>query len=158
MWDREGAIAGGGRPTEPFAAFCGQLPVGWIILDAGDAQAKGALERSDRFMRSNFEPGRRFANPVDFQLRPHGIAMPAQLVERRGTTQAGPKAPFFRSDWSVSASQPSGLVDGPIQPVAISSLLLRSDLLGSPIRTIGSHGNRHSNRVRADRNGYLATS
>jgi transposase len=68
VWDREGAIhAGGGRPTAEFAAFCGQLGVGWIILDAGDAEAKGLLERSHRFMRSNFEPGRRFANEVDFQ-------------------------------------------------------------------------------------------
>jgi transposase len=72
VWDREGAIAGGGRPTVEFAGFCGQLEVGWIILDAGDAQAKGALERSHRFMRSNFEPGRRFANPVDFQLQLDG--------------------------------------------------------------------------------------
>jgi hypothetical protein len=40
-----------------------------VILDAGDAQAKGLLERSHRFMRSNFEPGRRFANPADFQLQ-----------------------------------------------------------------------------------------
>jgi transposase len=70
VWDREGAIhAGGGRPTEEFAGFCGQLEVGWIILDAGDPQAKGALERSHRFLRSNFESGRRFANPADFQLQ-----------------------------------------------------------------------------------------
>ena len=67
VWDREGAIAPGGRPTEAFACFCGQLGVGWVILDAGDAQAKGVLERSHRFMRTNFEPGRRFANPLDFQ-------------------------------------------------------------------------------------------
>jgi hypothetical protein len=69
VWDREAAIAGGGRPTDEFAAFCGQLGVGWVILDAGDAQAKGALERSHRFMRTNFEPGRRFANPLDLQLQ-----------------------------------------------------------------------------------------
>jgi transposase len=69
VWDREAAIAGGGRPTDEFACFCGQLGVGWTILDAGDAQAKGALERSHRFMRTNFEPGRRFANPLDFQLQ-----------------------------------------------------------------------------------------
>ena len=37
VWDRESAIAGGGHPTEPFAAFCGQLGVGWVILDARDA-------------------------------------------------------------------------------------------------------------------------
>jgi transposase len=73
VWDREGAIhAGGGRPTTEFAAFCGQLEIGWIILDAGDAQAKGALERSHRFMRSNFEPARQFANPIDFQLQLDG--------------------------------------------------------------------------------------
>jgi transposase len=68
VWDREGAIhAGGGRPTDAFAGFCGQLGVGWIILEAADPQAKGILERSHRFMRSNFEPGRRFANHLDFQ-------------------------------------------------------------------------------------------
>jgi transposase len=69
VWDREGAIAPVGRPTDAFAGFCGQLGVGWVILDAGDAQAKGLLERSHRFMRTNFEPGRRFANPLDFQLQ-----------------------------------------------------------------------------------------
>ena len=33
VWDREGAIAPLGRPTDAFAAFCGQLGVGWINLD-----------------------------------------------------------------------------------------------------------------------------
>jgi hypothetical protein len=69
VWDRESAIAAGGRPTVPFAAFCGQLEVGWVILGARDPQAKGVLERSHRFMRSNFEPGRVFANHLDFQDR-----------------------------------------------------------------------------------------
>jgi hypothetical protein len=67
VWDREGSIAGGGRPTSEFVAFCGQLGVGWVILEAADPQAKGILERSHRFMRSNFVPGRRFANHLDFQ-------------------------------------------------------------------------------------------
>jgi hypothetical protein len=43
-----------------------------VILDPGDAQAKGLLERSHRFMRTNFEPARRFANPLDFQLQLDG--------------------------------------------------------------------------------------
>ncbi len=67
VWDREGAIAPQGRPTEPFLAFCGQLALGWIILDAGDCEAKGALERTHRFVHGNFEAGRRFANQLDFQ-------------------------------------------------------------------------------------------
>jgi hypothetical protein len=70
VWDREGAIhTGGGRPSEEFAAFCGRLAVGWLILDAGDAEAKGLLERSHRFMRSNFEPGRRFCSELDYQAQ-----------------------------------------------------------------------------------------
>ncbi|MGH2992229.1 MAG: IS21 family transposase [Solirubrobacterales bacterium] len=70
VWDREGAIhAGGGRPTEGFAAFCGALPVGWIILERGDAEAKGALERDHRYLRTNFEPARSFANHLDFQAQ-----------------------------------------------------------------------------------------
>jgi hypothetical protein len=68
VWDREGAIhAGGGQPTEAFVGFCGALAVGWLILEARDPQAKGALERSHRFMRTNFEPGRSFANELDYQ-------------------------------------------------------------------------------------------
>jgi len=67
VWDREGAIAPRGRPTREFLAFCGELALGWVILDAGDCQAKGALERSHRFLHGNFEAGRRFANPLDFQ-------------------------------------------------------------------------------------------
>ena len=68
VWDREGAIhAGGGRPTDAFAAYCGALGVGWIILEAGDCQAKGSLERDHRYLHGNFEAGRSFANPADFQ-------------------------------------------------------------------------------------------
>jgi hypothetical protein len=70
VWDREGAIhAGGGLPTDAFAGFCGELRVGWLILEARDPEAKGALERSHRFMRTNFEPGRGFANELDYQLQ-----------------------------------------------------------------------------------------
>jgi transposase len=90
VWDREGAIhAGGGRPTEEFAAFCGALGVGWIILEAGDAEAKGLLERSHRFMRTNFEPGRRFANHLDFQAQLGGWTDKANGRTHR-TTRAVP--------------------------------------------------------------------
>jgi hypothetical protein len=73
VWDREGAIhAGGGRPTEAFAGYCGRLALGWVILDPGDAEAKGALERDHRFVQSNFEAGRLFANQLDFQAQLDG--------------------------------------------------------------------------------------
>ena len=46
VWDRQAGIHGhGGRPTEAFAAFCGQLRVGWRFCEPADPQAKGAVER-----------------------------------------------------------------------------------------------------------------
>jgi transposase len=70
VWDREGALhAGGGRPREPFAAFCGQLAVGWHFLDPGDPEAKGIVERLQGFLETSFEPGRSFANELDYEAQ-----------------------------------------------------------------------------------------
>jgi transposase len=67
VWDREGALhAGAGRPAEDFAAFCGQLRVGWHLCQAADPQAKGVVERLQGYLETSFEPGRRFANELDF--------------------------------------------------------------------------------------------
>jgi transposase len=66
--DREGSLhAGGGRPSGPFARFCGQLRVGWHICAPGDPQAKGLVERLIGFLETSFEPGREFLGPLDFQ-------------------------------------------------------------------------------------------
>jgi transposase len=68
VWDREGALhGGGGRPTDAFAAFCGTLRVGWHFCQAADPQAKGVVERLQGFLETSFEPGRAFANELDFQ-------------------------------------------------------------------------------------------
>jgi hypothetical protein len=70
VWDREGCShAGGGRPTESYAAFCGQLKTGWLFCEAADPQAKGVVEWLQGYIETNFEPGRRFANHLDFQLQ-----------------------------------------------------------------------------------------
>jgi transposase len=70
VWDREGCLhAGGGRPTEAYAGFCGQLPVDWYFCEPKDPQAKGVVERLQLYLESNFEPGRQFANHLDFQLQ-----------------------------------------------------------------------------------------
>jgi hypothetical protein len=50
-----------------FAAFCGQLKIGWRFCAPADPQAKGAVERLQGYAETNFEPGRRFANELDFQ-------------------------------------------------------------------------------------------
>jgi hypothetical protein len=53
-----------GRPSVEFAGFCGQLKVDWHFCRPRNPQAKGAVEG---FLETNFEPGRRFANELDFQ-------------------------------------------------------------------------------------------
>jgi transposase len=68
VWDRQAGIHGHqGRPSEAFAAFCGQLKVAWRFCEPADPQAKGAVERLQGYAETNFEPGRRFANDLDFQ-------------------------------------------------------------------------------------------
>jgi transposase len=70
VWDRQSGLhAGGGRPTVEFAAFCGQLRVDWFFCEARDPQAKGVVERLQDFTERSFEPGRCFANELDFQLQ-----------------------------------------------------------------------------------------
>jgi transposase len=68
VWDRQAGLhARDGRPTDEFAAFCGQLRVGWRFCEPADPQAKGAVERVQGYLETNFEPGRRFANERDYQ-------------------------------------------------------------------------------------------
>ncbi len=70
VWDRQAGLhAGGGRPTQAFAAFCGQLRVDWHFCEKGDPQAKGCVERLQDFAERSFEPGRIAANELDYQLQ-----------------------------------------------------------------------------------------
>ena len=70
VWDREGALhAGAGRPTEVYAAFCGQLALDWHFCEPADPEAKGLVERLQGYLETNFEPGRLFANELDYQLQ-----------------------------------------------------------------------------------------
>jgi transposase len=70
VWDRQSGLhATGGRPTAEFAAFCGALKVGWYFCEPRDPQAKGVVERLQDFLEKSFEPGRCFANELDFQLQ-----------------------------------------------------------------------------------------
>ena len=70
VWDRQSGLhARDGRPTEAFAAFCGQLKVDWHFCAPADPQAKGVVERLQDFLERSFEPGRSFANELDYQLQ-----------------------------------------------------------------------------------------
>jgi transposase len=73
VWDREGALhSGDGRASDALAGYCGMLRCGWYLCQARDPQAKGVVERLQGFMETSFEPGRRFANHVDYQLQLDG--------------------------------------------------------------------------------------
>jgi len=66
----EGALhSGGERPTGVYASFCGQLQVGWRFCEAADPRAKGAVERLQGYLETNFAPSRRSANALDLQLQ-----------------------------------------------------------------------------------------
>jgi transposase len=70
VWDRQAGLhAHAGRPTTEFAAFCGALRVDWHFCERGDPEAKGVVERLQEFLETSFEPGRVFANELDFQLQ-----------------------------------------------------------------------------------------
>ena len=70
VWDREGCLhAGEGRPTDVYAALCGQLAVDWHFCAPADPEAKGVVERLQGYIETNFEPGRLFANELDYQLQ-----------------------------------------------------------------------------------------
>jgi hypothetical protein len=59
VWDREGCLhAAGGRPTDAYAAFCGQLLLDWYFCEAKDPQAKGVVERlQDTWRRTSSRAG-----------------------------------------------------------------------------------------------------
>jgi transposase len=85
VWDRQSGLhATDGRPTEAFAAFCGQLKVDWHFCQGCDPQAKGVVERLQGYAETNFEPGRRFANELDFQDQLDGWLAKANARTHRG--------------------------------------------------------------------------
>lgn len=70
VWDGEGAVGRRRhRRTELTAAtqaFRGVLGISVQILDPGDPESKGIVERTNGYFETSFLPGRSFASPEDF--------------------------------------------------------------------------------------------
>ena len=70
VYDNEAALISrhGGRPhpTQAFQRFRGALGMGVVICKPGDPEAKGLVERANRYLETSFLPGRRFGSPADF--------------------------------------------------------------------------------------------
>jgi transposase len=73
VWDQEGCIGrrrqGQTTLTAEFSAFVGTLGTGAIILNGGDPEAKGIVERDNHYYETSFLPGRCFADVVDFNTQ-----------------------------------------------------------------------------------------
>ncbi|MCD2191770.1 IS21 family transposase [Actinomycetospora soli] len=70
VWDNESAIGSwrGGRPqlTEAMQGFRGLLGIKVIQCRPRDPEAKGLVERANRYLETSFMPGRSFTSPQDF--------------------------------------------------------------------------------------------
>jgi transposase len=73
VYDNEAALVSrhNGRPTltAPFQRFRGTLGMGVIVCNPGDPEAKGLVERANRYLETSFLPGRRFSSPEDFNAQ-----------------------------------------------------------------------------------------
>jgi transposase len=73
VYDNEAALVSrhNGRPTltPPFQRFRGTLGMGVIVCKPGDPEAKGLVERANRYLETSFLPGRRFSSPEDFNAQ-----------------------------------------------------------------------------------------
>ena len=73
VYDNEAALAArhGGRakPTEAFDRFRGVLGMGAVFCKPGDPEAKGLVERANRYLETSFLPGRSFTDVADFNAQ-----------------------------------------------------------------------------------------
>jgi transposase len=73
VWDGEGAIGrwrrGHSELTRDTQAFRGTLATKVIICKPADPEAKGLIERANRYLETSFLPGRTFASPGDFNTQ-----------------------------------------------------------------------------------------
>lgn len=73
VYDNEAALAarhgGRARPTQAFDAFRGTLGMGVVFCRPGDPEAKGLVERANRYLETSFVPGRTFESVADFNTQ-----------------------------------------------------------------------------------------
>ncbi len=68
VWDRQAGIHGhGGRPTRGVRRVLRPAEGRLAVLRAGRSAGQGRVERLQGYAETNFEPGRAFANELDFQ-------------------------------------------------------------------------------------------
>ena len=86
----------------------------------GRCRGQGLLERSHRFMRTDFEPGRRFANELDYQAQLDAWTDRANARTHR-TTRASPRNGWPRSAGGSAAARADARDRSPLRRAARSS-------------------------------------
>ena len=73
VYDNEAALVsrhnGRATPTELFQRFRGVLGMRVVVCRPGDPEAKGLVERANRYLETSFLPGRRFSSPTHFNAQ-----------------------------------------------------------------------------------------
>ena len=73
VWDNESAVgswrAGRPRLTDDMEAFRGTLGIRVIQCRPADPEAKGLVERANKYLETSFLPGRTFTSPTDFNAQ-----------------------------------------------------------------------------------------
>jgi transposase len=87
VWDNEGGVGryGGANPrlTAQFTALRGMLGTRVYVTRPRDPETKGLTERNNGFFETSFLPGRRFADPGDFNAQLAEFLARANARKRR---------------------------------------------------------------------------
>jgi transposase len=87
VWDNESGVGryGGANPklTAQFTVLRGMLGTRVYVGKPNDPEAKGLTERNNGFFETSFLPGRRFADPGDFNAQLAGFLARANVRKRR---------------------------------------------------------------------------
>jgi transposase len=113
VWDNEAAVGSwrAGRPklTDAFEAFRGMLGIRVIQCRPRDPEAKGLVERANRYLQTSFLPGRSFTSPGDFNIQ-----LASWLVRANDRQH---RAIGCRPSQRVHADQTAMLALPPVAPV-----------------------------------------
>jgi hypothetical protein len=109
VWDQESAIGQwrGGKQafTGEFQSFRGTLGIGAQLCQRGDPEAKGLVERANRYFETSFLPGRRFESVADFNAQFTGWLRKANQ-RIHASTKVRPAEAIFEDRGSMLAFPP----------------------------------------------------
>jgi transposase len=96
--------------TREFSQFRGTLAMGAYVCKPGDPEAKGMVERANRYLTTSFLPGRTFSSPADFNEQLHEWIAQRANVRVHDTLRARP-IDLIGEDRAAMRALPSPMPD-----------------------------------------------